>query len=232
MIIDPKQTCIAYRCPHCGAGVVSMVGIFSLSGDMIRLKCSCGESEMLISRAEGDKIALEVPCMICPNPHKFTVSRSLFFGDEVFSLGCTYTGLDVCFVGEHRKVLDALAESAEVLNGLLLDAGVPDLALLRGDPGTVFDDPAIDEIIRFMLAELADEGGLHCGCREGDTAQYCYEFMPPEYEDLRVFCRTCGYEKILPMTSTVNAQAFLNADELTLEKPKETKEPKEKEDDE
>ena len=91
----------------------------------------------------------------------------------------------------------------------------------RGDPHAVFDDPFIDEVIRFMLAELAEEGAIHCGCHEGDTAQYSYEFAPPDYEDLRVFCRTCGYEKRIPMTSTVSANAFLHTDELTLEKPEE-----------
>ena len=32
-------------------------------------------------------------------------------------------------------------------------------------------------------------------------------------------CRTCGYEKLIPMTSTINANAFLHTDELFLEPP-------------
>ena len=39
MIIDVKNASVAYRCPHCGDGVVSVVGIFSLSGDMFKIKC-------------------------------------------------------------------------------------------------------------------------------------------------------------------------------------------------
>ena len=46
MILDKKETTIAYRCPECGASVVGMVGIFTLSADMIRLKCPCGKSEL------------------------------------------------------------------------------------------------------------------------------------------------------------------------------------------
>ena len=45
MVISPKQTTIAYRCPVCGTGVISAVGMFSLSADMIKLKCTCGKSE-------------------------------------------------------------------------------------------------------------------------------------------------------------------------------------------
>ena len=44
MILDVKQTTAAYRCPHCGSGVMSAVGLFSLTGaaDMVKLKCDCG----------------------------------------------------------------------------------------------------------------------------------------------------------------------------------------------
>ena len=45
MIINPKETTVAYRCPACGAGVMSAVGIFALSAEMIKLKCTCGQSE-------------------------------------------------------------------------------------------------------------------------------------------------------------------------------------------
>ena len=46
MVLESKQTTVAYRCPHCGAGVLSAVGMFSLAADMVKLKCSCGKSEL------------------------------------------------------------------------------------------------------------------------------------------------------------------------------------------
>ena len=82
------------------------------------------------------------------------------------------------------------------------------------------DDPIIDDIIRFMITDLAEEGSLHCGCKEGDVARYGYEFAPPDYESLRIFCHTCGHEKLIPMASTVQAQAFLETDSITLEPKK------------
>ena len=30
MVLDAKQTTVAYRCPHCGAGVMSAVSLFHL----------------------------------------------------------------------------------------------------------------------------------------------------------------------------------------------------------
>lgn len=220
MILDIKNVSVAYRCPHCGKGVVSVVGVFSLSGDMIKLKCDCGKSELIIQNVGDGKLHFTVPCLICPNPHHYTVGKSLLLSGELFAVGCTYTGIDNCFIGRHEDVLNALAESEKVLEGLLLDAGVDDLAALHsGDPGMSADDPMIDEIIRFTLADLAEEGGIVCGCGEGDVAAYGYEFLPPDYDALRIFCRTCGYEKIFPMTSLVNAQDFLEVDSITLKEP-------------
>ena len=87
MILDAKNTSVAYRCPHCGAGVVSVVGVFSLTGDMMKLKCSCGKSEMVLSR-QDDRISLQVPCVLCPKPHSFTVSQNVFFSNDLFRLPC------------------------------------------------------------------------------------------------------------------------------------------------
>ena len=76
MVLDIKQTTVAYRCSHCGAGVMSMVGVFSLSGEMFKLKCSCGESEMTMVRTSDGKIRFSVPCFLCPKPHTYTVNLS------------------------------------------------------------------------------------------------------------------------------------------------------------
>ena len=88
MVLDSKQTTVAYRCPHCGTGVMSAVNVFALSADMVKLKCPCGESEMPIVSSSESKFRLMVPCNFCAKPHQFTVSSSLFFGQELFTLQC------------------------------------------------------------------------------------------------------------------------------------------------
>ena len=64
MMIEPNQTTLAYRCPHCGAGVMSVVGMFALSADMIKLKCDCGKSAMEVLPTPDGKVRLTVPCLI------------------------------------------------------------------------------------------------------------------------------------------------------------------------
>ena len=75
MILSTKNTTIAYRCPSCGEAIKSVVGVFSLSGDLIRLKCHCHESELKISYTSDGKIRLSVPCFACGNDHEFIVSK-------------------------------------------------------------------------------------------------------------------------------------------------------------
>ena len=69
---------------------------------------------------------------------------------------------------------------------------------------------------RDKLVELAEDGDLKCGCREGETARYDFEFRG---DAVRIFCHTCGYETFVPMASTLAANAFLHTDRLILEPP-------------
>ena len=55
MIIEQKQTHIAYHCPHCGTAVLGYVGEFALSADMLKLKCDCGQSEMTVTYTNDKK---------------------------------------------------------------------------------------------------------------------------------------------------------------------------------
>ena len=111
MVLDSKQTTLAYRCPHCGAGVMSAVSMFHLKGSMIRLKCDCGKSMMEATPTKDGKVRLTVPCIICPTPHRFTVSEGIFFGKELFALPCPYSDINICVMGETNHVKAELARS-------------------------------------------------------------------------------------------------------------------------
>lgn len=210
MVLTPKQTTIAYRCPHCGAGIMSAVGFFSLSGDMLKLKCDCGESELIIQRSRDGKIRLTVPCILCSKPHQYTVSSSLFFGRELFTLSCPYSDLNACFIGETNHVKAALAQNELELLEMLEEAGVESFESLHRD--RTLTDPQIFDIVLFVVRELEAEGQIKCRCAEG--GEYEVEVLD---DCIRVFCTVCGAESRLPTDSVISANAFLSADSLTLE---------------
>lgn len=215
MILTSKETTLAYRCPVCGTSVISLVGLFTLLGDLIKLKCPSGCSELSVLRTADRKLRLTVPCLLCPKPHVYTLSESVFFERDLFALSCTYSGIDIAFVGEKEKVMDALAESEKELLDLLAEAGLDDFNSLRSqnrEEDAPFTDPEIEDIVRFVLADLDEEGKIHCGCEAGGGS-YTFEFTG---EGVRVACEVCGASVLIPMETLSAARRFLTCDELYL----------------
>jgi len=219
MVLTSKETTIAYRCPVCGSSIVSLVGLFALSGDLIKLKCPDGCSELSIVRTKDKKIRLTVPCLLCPKPHVYTLSESVFFERELFTLSCTYSSIDIAFIGTKDRVMDALAQSERELIELLAEAGLDSFSALRGpsEPeNEIFTDPEIEDIVRFVLTDLDEEGKIYCGCeRHGDLGggPYTFEFTR---EGVKIACETCGAALLIPMENASAAQRFLQCDELHL----------------
>jgi hypothetical protein len=218
MILKSRETTIAYRCPYCGMSTISLVGIFTLSGDMLKLKCRCGKSELTVTYTSDRKIRLSVPCLICPTPHNYIISSNTFFDKDIFTLSCTYTAIDICFIGLHNAVLEELKRSEIELNKMLADAGLDDFDEM-GDEDDESDlpyiDPQIEEIIHFMLIELDEEEKISCDCADHDDSLYDFEFVG---DNVHIYCVNCGAYKELPMASLTNAADFLQSDELILHK--------------
>ncbi len=214
MILDAKTTTIAYRCPVCGAGVISAVGMFSLSADMVKLKCTCGQSELTMVYTDDKKVRLTVPCLTCPKPHSFTVSQSLFFGRELFLLPCPYTDLDICFMGEINHVKAELARSELALLDMLEENGITDLSALRRKEEELLPDPQVLDIVMFVIHDLEAEGKIYCKCADPHDSEYDCQMME---DGILVFCKTCGASHVVPVDNLLGAQAFLDCDSLRLE---------------
>ena len=212
MVLDPKQTTVAYRCPKCGAGVMSVVGLFNLSADMIKLKCDCGESEMSLVYTKDSKVRFTVPCLFCPNPHHFTVNTSVFFGKDLFALPCPYSGMNIAVMGETNKVKAELSRSELELLDLLEENGISSFDALHGEQ--TMSDPEVEAIVTYMVKELDAEGRIRCNCPEGeDEGDYEIEFIE---NAIRVTCKKCGASADIPTGSLIDAHEFLYADELVL----------------
>lgn len=220
MKLSPKETTLAYRCPHCGATVLSLVGIFALSGDMLKLKCSCGKSETILTYTSDRKLRLTVPCIACPKPHYYTLGQNTFFArDEgVFRLPCPYTGIDVCFIGKQEAVSEAIEKSNDDLLKLLKEAGMEDISRMRGeedDDELRSENPILDDVVQYTLRALQDENAIHCHCEEkGEKGEYSYRI---HHGRVSIECEKCSAITVLPMRSVNSADEFLALTELNLE---------------
>ena len=211
MVLEPRQTTVAYRCPQCGAGVMSVVNLFNLCADMIKLKCDCGGSEMTLVHTKDQKVRFTVPCIFCPNPHHFTLSSHSFFEKEMFALPCPYSGMNVAVMGDTDRVKAELARSELELLELLEENNAESFSFLHKEQG--FDDPQVLEIITYIVKELDAEGRINCLCESDGEGDYELEFLP---DAVRISCKRCGASATLPTNSLIDAYEILGADSLEL----------------
>ncbi len=238
MILKPENTTVSFRCPHCGEFTESIVGIFSLSGKFIRLKCKCGCSELQITNTDDGRVRLSVPCLICEKEHQYTVSRNVLFSDGLFTLSCMYSDMDICFIGDPDSVHDAEDRSNEELNRILDENGIEDFFAREKDEDTpaVADYSALAAAVA-VIKELAEDGEIHCGCtedsrvtRNGDepdllllTGYYennCHgDFIFIEEKGEFVLkCLKCGKKFIPPVEngSSLGYDSFIYSTRITL----------------
>lgn len=232
MVIKNTEATIAYRCPHCGSGILSLIGVFSLSGDMIKLKCDCGKSELIIQKTKDGKLRLTVPCMFCPKPHQYVFPRSAFFDESIYTIPCAMTGIDICFIGRKDDVLKGLEDSEKQILALLRQAGCDPNAsletLLSDMPEQTDDEDDSDDIlddvnftdnhiydmVLFVVRELIADNRIYCRCTEhGETGEYD---VVCDRASIYVACNRCGARHAIRCNGSMATQAFLETDSLTL----------------
>ena len=213
MILNQKQTTLAYRCPHCGSAVTSLVGVFSLSADMIRMKCPCGESDLSVVYTKDKKVRLSVPCFLCPKPHTFTLSSQLFFETDLMAFPCPYSGINIAFVGHEEKVAQAFAEADRELREIPQEEQFSSLSESRHDRSRMFSDPQIMDIIMYVIHELSAEGEIRCKCPDGH-GHYAVDVLD---DCVKITCEDCGASAEIPTDSIVSANAFLHCTHIDLE---------------
>ena len=227
MVLNQKQTTVAYRCPHCASGIMSAVGLFNLSADMVKLKCTCQRSELKIVYNRDGTVRLTVPCMICSKPHTYTVRSTVFFSDDLFVLQCPYSDVNICMTGEINRVKAELARTELELLDILEEHGITDFSALHGDEKDL-GDPQIFDIVMFVINDLDAEGKIYCRCHHPDdpaptdtaaddgNGESRYDAEVTD-DGICVTCKTCGASRTVPADSMLSAHAFLTCDSLYLE---------------
>ena len=213
MAYIPKQRNIAYRCPGCGSAVIGLVGKFALHANMLRLKCSCGDEQSLdITMADG-KIRRSVPCLFCRQNHSYVVSESLFFENDRFLLNCPYSNMDIAIIGDEETVNQELARTEAELNMLMKNLEAEELSDIQPEDmpeAEILPDPAVYDIVRFVVKDLESEGKVDCPCHEGS---YDLRFCD---EGIQVYCEKCGATYTFRASSPSIAEEYLSLKSITL----------------
>ena len=208
-----KRTQIAYRYPDCATATVGFLGGLGSVSDMLRLKCSCGESALDIKKQSDGKIALSVPCVYCKSNHSYTVAPEVMRREELTRFSCPYSGMGIAFIGDENDVSGEIQTSAEDLSRIMasLEAEtVADIQPQEVGEDSMPPDPAIYDTLNFVLRDLEAEGEVHCPCQMGE---YDLRFTD---EGMQVWCKNCGATYDFYARSVSVAEEYLTIDSITL----------------
>lgn len=229
-----QKVTIAYRCPDCGVAMIGEISIFALSGGEVKMRCSCGESLLTVNYLKSrDTVALDVPCVACPNSHPYQISASTFWSSDIFILQCSASGLDTCFIGEKENVIKAVEDNTRELQKLMSILDERDLEeqdfedddLVFGNnpeerysnanndkyDSYEYADALVTSQMLYILKELDQTGKIICNC---DNRDYMIDVG---FDKIEVSCDKCGAKRELRSKTDNDIIELAGVDELVLE---------------
>jgi predicted RNA-binding Zn-ribbon protein involved in translation (DUF1610 family) len=202
-----KNTVIASRCPECGAIIADRIDISALQNEEFMVKCKiCGKSNLTVRKDYDGKIRLNIPCLVCAHQHPYTLGSSSFFEKELFLLQCSYSGLDICFIGTEDKVDEALRASARQLKELFSENE-------NQETDNNFLDINIMQEVMYAVEELAITNRIRCSCGEPNLA------ITVEYDKVHISCKDCGDKATLFASEKSDIDTAINLKKLILSRP-------------
>lgn len=214
---------IAFRCPVCGTAIVGDLNLFVLGGQELVLSCKeCGEEvpALRASLTNEQKLSLSIPCLTCPNPHRFTVETQVVFSRDLFVLQCPMTALDLCFIGEETKVEEALEENRkqllELTGGEWMDDefeeeeefSEEELAELKEHP-PLLDAHLMGQML-YLVRDFAEEGKISCSCGEEHVD---FHLLP---DGLAFSCPKCNAARVFAAHTEQDVEYFASLSEIRL----------------
>ncbi len=210
MPVGKQDILTAYRCPVCGQTIMSVVGVFALTGDRIVLKCSsCKQSEMVISKTQDNKIRFNYPCMFCDREHTQIIPLSAILSRDLLTFPCPISGFDTLFMGTKGKVMKAIEESNDAIEDFFMKSEIESFKN-KEDLGY---DPHILDLVLFTLKDMAYSGNIKCDCEKGKYV------CTIDGEKINIRCKQCSkYEDIDCSEGSMQARDLFERNSLILSK--------------
>ena len=202
---------VAYRCPECNKTILGLIGVFTLMGDRMVLKCSeCGKSSTAITKTHDSKLRFDYPCLLCGKNHNSIIPLTAILSRDLITIPCPLVGFDSLFLGKEDNVTKAIIDSNQAIETYYSKITEEDLQENKGDDETV-DQVLVSQIIT-TLEDMELNGKIHCNCEKGKYSLT----IKDDYVDLR--CLKCNkHLKIYCTFGNIFAYDLLWRDEVYLE---------------
>jgi len=155
---------------------------------LVKIKCVCGFVKLTVNaKTNNSYYWLKVPCIICETQHLIKVSASKFWSEDIATLYCDETGLELACIGSAEKIKEHKSSSRGEIEALVGN--------FWGDD--YFNNAQVMYETLNCLHDIAEKGQLYCQC---GNKQISVDVFP---DRLELYCSNCD---------TVNT-IFANANE-------------------
>lgn len=128
MVVDMRAV-IAARCPWCGSIQLSDITPFQLAGkNKVTVDCDCGEELFTLTREKSGSYSLKIACIACDNEHIYKLGYKDLWKQRINVLNCIYTGMEICFLGSSKHVVDTINRYEKELDKLIQELGLEEFA--------------------------------------------------------------------------------------------------------
>ncbi len=202
------KTRVAYRCPYC-ASVISIDVTERMIENKFHFACTeCKKSNFDLSLTPSGSIKVIVPCLMCPHPHPYTVSKEIFFERDIFILSCSFTGLDICFMGNENEVEDEIDRSGAEISALTDEEFIGDENKKSADM-MVADTSVMREVL-FAIGNLEAQKKISCVCKSKAVK------VIVDYDKAVVVCKVCARKIDVPARNRFDANNAIDLESIII----------------
>ncbi len=201
------KTRVAYRCPYCGAVITFDVTKERLKNRFSLTCIQCHKSQMEISMLPGEVISLTVPCLMCPHSHPFKISSEMFFSKDIYTFPCSFSGLDICFIGQDEELVDdEIDASGALIRAMLEETKEEDLN--ASDANVMVADTAVMREVLFAIGELDNNKQIKCKCGSKSVKVLL------DYDKAIIVCKVCNNKKEIAARTRFDANAAIDLEKI------------------
>lgn len=202
-----NKTRVAYRCPYCGAVITFDVTRERLK-NRFNLTCiQCHKSQMEISLLPGDIVSLTVPCLMCPHSHPFKISAEMFFSKDIYTFPCSFSGLDICFIGQDEELVDDEIDSSGALIRTMIEETKEEDSNAK-DANAMVADTAVMREVLFAIGQLDADKKINCKCGSKSVKVII------DYDVAVIACKVCGNKTELKARTRFDANAAIDLEQI------------------
>gem|GEM_PF-7060208 len=191
---------IGIKCQTCNSNMYTDLNPFKLNNKFVVACDVCEEEFVTIYKNKQNNYTILIKCFICEEIHRYEISYSSFWKDEVFALGCHASGIDICFIGEMDQVNSAMGKLDDHLESMIED--VDDIAYSNMNERT--------ELALNVIESMVKEHNILCLCGNLELEATLKK------DGILISCGGCGASEFLKTESQEDIDKLIKRKTIVL----------------